>query len=280
VRPSKFPASRSSRPVLQWLAAIAAVGVAAFYGGYRYGLKRAARDAPRAAAAHRANDRPATTPANGAAKDVHFQPRNVTATSGNFLANPGFEDGDAGWRWLDWSQEWGPFEIGTARVASGTKAAHIPAHGGPLDRPTRVFGVVQEIVSAKFPSRISGSYFVDRWEPGGAKKAYIQVVIIAMRSQGSEPTMQLRYILDGVTEPPYRMSNARYVFVRKRAQPETGKWIDFQLDLAADYRRLWGEIPPDGTGYRVLFEARYDDKPAGGTVTDDVWYDDLFVGVP
>jgi hypothetical protein len=101
-----------------------------------------------------------------------------------------------------------------------------------------------------------------------------------MRPQGNEPTMQLRYILDGVTEQPYHMSNARYVFFHKRPQPQTGTWIDFQLDLTGDYRRLWGEVPPDGTGYRVLFEARYDDKPPGGTVTDDVWYDDLFVGVP
>jgi hypothetical protein len=204
----------------------------------------------------------------------------VTARTGNFLANAGFEEGEAGWKWLDWSSQWGKFEVAQARVATGAWAAHLAVHGGPADSRTRVFGVVQELVSPVFPTRISGRYFVERWEPGVARRAYVQLAILAMKPTRNASTMQLRYILDGVTEEPYHLSNAHYVFVRRRERPETGVWIDFALDVREDYRRLWGEVPPDGTGYRVLFEARYDDKPPGATVAIDVWYDDLFAGVP
>ena len=139
---------------------------------------------------------------------------------------------------------------------------------------------MQEIVSTKFPTRISGRYFVERWEPGLAKKVYVQVVIVAMQPKGEDPTMQIRYVLDGVTEQPYQLRNARYVFVRRRAYPETGTWIEFSLDVQEDFQRLWGQVPPDGTGIRIMFEARYDDKPAAGTIAADVYYDDLFVGIP
>ncbi|MBI5501529.1 MAG: hypothetical protein HY907_14885 [Deltaproteobacteria bacterium] len=258
------------------LVALVVVGAAAFYAGYRFGLSRAKTGVERA----KTERTPSAPPGKAAADDPHFEPRTVTVRAGNFLENAGFESGETGWKWLEWSNQWGKFEVGEGRAAAGDKAAHLAVHGGATDPATRVFGVVQELVSPVFPGRISGKYFVERWEPGGVRKAYIQVVIIAMRPQGDQPTMQLRYILDGVTEQPYQMSNARYVFVHRRAVPETGAWIDFSLDVLGDYRRLWGEVPPDGTGYRVLFEARYDDKPAGATVANDVWYDELFVGVP
>jgi hypothetical protein len=204
----------------------------------------------------------------------------VEAATGNFLSNPGFEEGDAGWHWLDWSQQWAPFEVAAGRAASGAKAAHLAVRGEAGGRPTRVFGVVQELAPRVFPSRISGRYFVERWEPGEARKAYLQAVIIAMVPLGDMPSMQIRYILEGVTEQPYQMSNAKYHFVHRRARPEVGRWVDFSVDVRDDYRRLWGRVPPDGTPFRVLFEARYDDKPAPGVVAADVWYDDLFVGLP
>ncbi|MBI5488931.1 MAG: hypothetical protein HY905_16475 [Deltaproteobacteria bacterium] len=281
MRPSRAPSHKPSQarrtlPVAHVLAALAVVGAGAFYAGYRYGLSRT-RPGVAQAKTERASTAP---PGKAASDDPHFAPRTVTVRTGNFLENAGFEGGESGWKWLDWSNQWGKFEVAEGRAATGSKAAHLAVHGGATDPGTHVFGVVQELVSPVFPRRISGKYFVERWEPGGARKAYIQVVIIAMRPQGKEPTMQLRYILDGVTEQPYHMSNARYVFVHRRPEPETGEWIDFSLDVVGDYRREWGEVPPDGTGYRVLFEARYDDKPAAATVANDVWYDDLFVGVP
>jgi len=281
MRPSRAPGPRSpfSRAVIgQTIGLLVVVGAGLFYAGYRWGLSRGARQAP--AVTERAHggsgtkrDAPAPT------GDPHLDPRVVTDTTGNFLENPGFEDGSAGWKWLDWSNDWAPFDIGEGRVASGTKAAHLAVRGEPGGPPTRVFGLVQELAPTAFPTRISGRYYVERWAPGTAKKAYTQVVIIAMQPRGDLPSMQLRYVLEGVTEQPYNMSNARYVFVHRRTQPELERWIDFALDVQGDYRRLWGEVPRDGTPFRVLFEARYDDKPLDGAVTNDVWYDDLFVGL-
>jgi len=170
--------------------------------------------------------------------------------------------------------------VDDTRAAAGARAARLAVYGRPEDRPTRVFGVVQELAPAAFPTRIAGRYFVERWAPGAAKKAYVQVVIIAMWPLGDMPSRQLRYVLEGVTEQPYQMSNARYVFVNRRTQPETGRWLEFSLDVQQDYRRLWGDVPPDGTPFRVLFESRYDDKPLGSPVDNVVYYDELFVGVP
>ncbi len=282
MRPSRAPGARSpfGRGVVgQTIGLLVVVGAGAFYGGYRWGLSRGAEQASRAAP-ERPHEAPDTKrDARASTADPHFRPRVVTDTTINYLENPGFEDGSAGWKWLDWSGEWAPFDIGGDRVASGAKAAHLAVRGEPGGPKTRVWGAVQELAPTVFPTRISGRYYVERWEPGAAKKAYAQVVIIAMQSRGDLPSMQLRYILEGVTEQPYNMSNARYVFVHRRTQPELERWIDFSLDVQGDYRRLWGEVPRDGTPFRVLFEARYDDKPPDGTVTSDVWYDDLFVGL-
>lgn len=278
------PQARQQPAVGLLVLLVLAVGAGGFYAGSRYGrggpdggpaVPRPVSLPPRPTPATPA---PAGVPPSPTAE--HFRPRTVTEVSGNFLANPGFEAGDDGWKAMEWSENWGRFEIGSAHVSTGTKAVHLAALGAPPGPPTRVFGVVQEIVSPRFPTRVSGRYYVERWEPGAARKAYLQVVVIALEARSGVPTMQLRYILGGVTEQPYEMSNARYVFVESRSAPALGAWVDFSLDVESDYRRLWGAVPRDGTGYRVLFEARYDDKPPGAAVALDVWYDDLFVGIP
>ena len=255
-------------------------GAVAGWAGYQLGLRKGTEDAAPVAGPPTSRAKNPDRPAPGTPGDKHFRPRTVAARTGNFLENAGFEDGATGWSWLDWSNDWAPFTVDDTRAAAGTRAARLAVYGRPEDRPTRVFGVVQELAPAVFPTRISGKYFVERWEPGGAKKAYVQVVVIAMWPFGDMPSRQLRYVLDGVTEQPYQMSNARYVFVNRRVQPETGRWLEFSLDVQQDYRRLWNDVPPDGTPFRVLFESRYDDKPLGSPVDNVVYYDELFVGVP
>ena len=287
MRPSRAQASGSSRlpqtsrnRALDIVVSAVVTGAVAGWVGYQLGLRQGTKDAAPVAGPPRTGTPDPEPHRQAAAGDPHFKPRTVEARTGNFLANAGFEDGTTGWSWLDWSNDWAPFAVDELRAAAGTRAAHLTVTGRPQDRPTRVFGVVQELAPAVFPTEISGRYFVERWEPGGAKKAYVQVVIIAMWALGDLPSRQLRYILEGVTEQPYNMSNARYVFVNRRAQPETGRWLDFKLDVQGDYRRLWGDVPPDGTPFRVLFESRYDDKPLGSEVRNVVFYDELFVGVP
>jgi len=259
------------------LLAVAAAVAVGFYSGYRYARRSAsghARPAP-------LSSTPATAPTAPARSTApHMNARPVAATTGNWLVNPGFEQGAEGWKWLDWSQEWGPFEIADGIATSGSKSAHLAVRGEPGGRPTHVFGVVQEIAPQVFPERMSGRYRVDRWEPGDARKVYLQAVVIATHPEGTLPSTQVRYILEGVTVPPYDMSNARYRFFHSRAQPPMSQWIDFSLPVRQDFLQLWGKVPPPGTALRVLFEARYDDKPAGGSVAADVYYDDLFIGVP
>lgn len=275
---SRQPAAARNRALDVVVSAVVA-GALAGWVGYQLGLRQGAEGAAPVAGPPRPRT-PETDRRKPSAGDQHFQPRTVAERTGNFLQNAGFEDGERGWTWLDWSNDWSPFAVSDVRAAAGTRAAQLAVRGGPEDRPTRVFGVVQELAPPVFPTRITGRYFVERWEPGAAKKAYVQVVVIAMWPLGDLPSRQLRYVLDGVTEQPYNMSNARYVFVHRRTQPETGRWLDFALDVQQDYRRLWGDVPPDGTPFRVLFEARYDDKPLGAQVDNVVFYDELFVGVP
>lgn len=206
--------------------------------------------------------------------------RPVAATRGNFLDNPGFEEGSTGWKWLDWSSNWAPFDVVQGTAAGGDRSARLAVRGAPGDPETRVWGVVQEIAPEAFPERISGRYRIDRWEPGAARKMYLQAVVISLHPEGPLPSTQVRYVLEGVTEPPYRMSNARYRFANRRPAPPQGEWIEFSLPVKRDFLDLWGKIPPPGTALRVLFEARYDDKPRTGMAAADVYYDDLFVGVP
>ncbi|MDI7269094.1 MAG: hypothetical protein QME96_13985, partial [Myxococcota bacterium] len=216
----------------------------------------------------------------GPARAPQVEARPVKKTTGNFLADPGFEEGGAGWKWLEWSREWAPFRVVDGFGASGARSAALEVRGGPGDGRTRVWGVVQEIAPEVFPPVVSGKYRVGRWEPGAARKVYVQAVVISMHAQGMLPSTQVRYVLDGVTEQPYDMSNARYRFVHRRSAPPIGEWIDFSLPVRADFLELWGRLPPPGTPLRVLFEARYDDRPADASVAADVYYDDLFVGVP
>lgn len=277
--PSRQPRAPRNRALEIVVSAVVA-GAVAGWVGYQLGLRKGAEDAAPVAGAPTSRAKSPDRPASGTPGDTHFRPRTVAARTGNFLENAGFEDGSTGWSWLDWSNDWAPFTVDDTRAAAGTRAARLAVHGRPEDRPTRVFGVVQELAPAVFPTQITGRYFVERWAPGAAKKAYVQVVIIAMWPLGDMPSRQLRYVLEGVTEQPYQMSNARYVFVNRRVQPETGRWLEFSLDVQQDYRRLWNDVPPDGTPFRVLFESRYDDKPLGSQVDNVVYYDELFVGVP
>ncbi len=89
-------------------------------------------------------------------------------------------------------------------------------------------------------------------------------------------TMQLRYIVAGLAEPPYRnVLNARYVMAGTRV-PFEGQWIHFTARPVRDFKRAYGWVPEDFEAIEVFFEVRYDDP-----VTDanhpvaDVYWDDM-----
>ena len=91
------------------------------------------------------------------------------------------------------------------------------------------------------------------------------------------PNYQIRYYLAGLERPHFVLQNARFKFVGRGA-PELDRWVRFEIPVKEDFRQLWGVVPSGYEYLRVLFEARWDDKPAGAGVRADVYYDDLYLG--
>lgn len=198
----------------------------------------------------------------------------------NLFVNPGFELGEQPWFSMS-TQAWGsPFRVSDAVAHSGQHSALLEMSAASGATGDRVFGVVQEIIPGQFPELLSGYYWVEDWARG-TEKQYLQFVVIVMGATGlpgNFPNYQIRYLLAGIDEPPFQISNARFVFVGKD-EPVTGRWVYFERNLRDDFEELWGALPEMFLQIRILFEVRYDDKPAGsGEVKADVFYDDLYVG--
>jgi hypothetical protein len=154
----------------------------------------------------------------------------------------------------------------------------------------KVFGVLQELRPQRFPDLVSGWYRVESWEKGAdVTDLYLQFVAILwghpeaprlVYPDAPNPAIknvQLRYYLAGVAEPPFALANARLAFVT-RELPVEGRWSRFEIHLLRDFERAWGKVPSDYEFLRLLFEARWDNKPVGSRIHADVYYDDLFVG--
>jgi len=82
----------------------------------------------------------------GCAWFLASQPSTPPGFHGNLLANPGFEEGRAGWTYPTDSPYWGNFEVVEAPVRWGRKAVHLRLRAGPEDRSnaTWIPGVMQE----------------------------------------------------------------------------------------------------------------------------------------
>ncbi len=211
---------------------------------------------------------------------------------GNLLANPGFEAGREGWHHLADNPNWGDFAIVDAPVRSGARAAHLPLRweSGRAGQPARVYGVIQEPSPEAFPDVVSGWYRVERWSRESEETLlYLQVVVIVWGDPRTPELVetdlppervtnyQLRYYLAGLERPAFRLVNAKLVFVR-RGPPPIGSWVYFELPVKRDFERLWGVAPEGYDSVRLLFEARWDDKPEGSGVHADAYFDDLFFG--
>jgi hypothetical protein len=216
-----------------------------------------------------------------------------TGFHGNLLANPGFEEGEEGWTYPVESPYWGKFEVVEAPVRSGRRAAHMRLRAGPEDQTHAawILGVMQEPVPERFPDVMGGWYRVDRWEKDAdATHLYLQAVAIVWTSKAASVVnpanpaaneglmnYQLRAYLAGLTEPPFLLSNARVTFVSKEL-PVLGRWTYFEVPVREEFERQWGSAPTGYDKLRLLFEARWDDRPAGSRVEADAYFDDLFVG--
>lgn len=212
---------------------------------------------------------PAPTPQPGAGADV---PENV-------FENGSFEQGEAPWISLT-TEAWG------ARFRLTDEVAHSGSHGALLEMRapsevdgTKVFGVVQEVSPSEFPEVLSGYYRVNSWERGTPKQ-YLQFAVVVFGSTNLTAEFsnhQIRYLLAGIGEPPFRISNARFVFVGTD-EPRVGEWVYFERPIREDFREAWDAVPEGFSSIRVLFEVRYDDKQPGSELASDVVYDDLYMG--
>ncbi|RME07327.1 MAG: hypothetical protein D6812_00360, partial [Deltaproteobacteria bacterium] len=165
----------------------------------------------------------------------------IVRPPGNWLIDPDFEGGGRGWFVLP-NRGWHPFTIRRGRAFSGEASAHLSLAVVSGRGETAIFGLVQEIERPHtLPDRVSGHYYVERWERG-TRWQYLQFVVIAFLPGGGN--RQIRYILAGIERPPFRLRNARFCFVARQSAPPLHRWVSFSRDLREDWRRYWGEIPP------------------------------------
>jgi hypothetical protein len=207
----------------------------------------------------------------------------------NMFHNPGFESGREPWCSLH-AGEVPPFEVSQDYAHSGESSAllqmRVPAEE---EGNAKVFYLVQEVMPEEFPDLISGYYRVENWTKGTPKQ-YLQFVVILCREEGGlecaggatnlpgDHNHQIRYPLAGISEEPFAISNAYFVFLSKD-EPKEGEWVYFERNIKQDFEELWGAVPEGFDKMRILFEVRYDDKQAGTDPAEaDVYYDDLYMG--
>jgi hypothetical protein len=198
---------------------------------------------------------------------------------GNSLRNPGFEEGPDGWAALT-TEAWEPhFDVSETAAHSGTHAAYLAMRTDASTPATRIWGVAQEVSPGAFPEELKGFYRVDNWQRGTGNQ-YLQAVVIvfgATNRPDGFPNHQIRYILAGIEAPPFSIANARYIFLGP-PEPVQGQWIEFQRNVAEDFRQQWGDVPTGFSTVRLLFEVRFDNKGSDERPSADVYYDDLYFG--
>jgi hypothetical protein len=213
----------------------------------------------------------ASKPASPPGDDSDLTPTH----GGNFFGNPGLEHGREPWFSLKEPQ----FIRSTERAHLGEASALLRMRDGPDTQGTKVYYLVQEVRPARFPETVSGYYRVENWRRCTPKQ-YLQFVVIVFGAEnlpGDYTNHQIRYLLAGISDEPFLISNAHFVFLT-RDKPVADQWVPFTVDVGDDFRRLWGAIPEQYENIRVLFEVRWDDKVPGETCEADVYYDDLYIG--
>jgi hypothetical protein len=199
----------------------------------------------------------------------------------NLFHNGGLEAGEEPWCTAHPGEPTTKFQVSEDVAHSGHSSAllrmRVPAEEAGK---AKVFYLVQEVTSEQFPELISGYYRVEDWTKGTPKQ-YLQFVVVAFdvaNLPGGYPNHQMRYPLAGISEEPFAIANAHFVFIGKE-EPVTGEWVYFERNIKQDFEELWGAAPEGFSKIRVLFEVRYDDKEAGPAPAEaDVYYDDLYMG--
>jgi len=201
------------------------------------------------------------------------------SADGNWLANPGFEQGAEPWITLH-PQEGVGFTLSTDYAHSGADSAHLAMHDAADASGSKVYYLVQEVKPGEFPDVVRGFYRVQNWQKNTPRQ-YLQFVCIAFGPKNFPATVsnyQIRYPIAGIDSTPFQINNAYFVFL-SRKPPVEGEWVPFEAHIKDDFLRLWGKVPEGFDKLRLLFEVRYDKKTAGdGPANADVYYDDLYIG--
>ena len=199
----------------------------------------------------------------------------------NVFHNPGFESGEDPWCTAHPGEPTTKFQVSGNYAQSGESSAllrmRVPAEE---QGKAKVFYLVQEVTPQEFPELISGYYWVENWTRGTPKQ-YLQFVVVVFdvtNLPGGYSNHQIRYLLAGISEEPFPIANAYFVFLSKE-DPRTGEWVYFERNIKQDFEQLWGAAPEGFSKMRLLFEVRYDEKQAGPAPANaDVYYDDLYMG--
>lgn len=208
-----------------------------------------------------------------------------SARDSNLFANPSFEDGTES-PWFNYAERtpnWAPFSVVEGGYNSD-RASLLDLDSDDPDQPAQriIHGVIQETPAPEFPRYISGAYKVDEWERGTTNQ-YLQLVVIVWNAKTLPkgfrlPNYQIAIPLAGITQPPFRMLNRRFVMGCPE-EPAVGEWVEFEYDIQLQFEREWGLTPSDYEYLRVFFEVRYDgradDEPRA---LAHVRFDDLYLG--
>jgi hypothetical protein len=195
----------------------------------------------------------------------------------NLVRNPSFEDETA------WSSRrhpgWHPFAVTKRRARTGGASAVTALERHPVTDGAQIWGAVQAFEIRKLPRTIGVWYRVEDWKQA-VERQYAQVVVMIhdrrLERLTSQPQMQVRYVLAGLSEPPYPDPvNGRYIMAGPK-KPKKGRWIHFERDLVADFVKAWGWYPENFQKLEIFLEARYDEPvPETAEISGEVYWDDV-----
>jgi hypothetical protein len=196
-------------------------------------------------------------------------------TTGNLLANGGFEGGLAPW-YIPGGPAWEPGVVSSAAARSGKTSLHCALRAPAGERQQKRWGAMFAVGAVPFPRHVSLFYRADRWVAGSA----LQYVLFAVLIGAGDVSYQIRYFLCGPSAIPYNeQGNVRFFLVAK-GPPALGTWTRFSTDLHRDFTERWGRVPHNFETLQVAVEARYEplSGPLDRSIAADVYFDDVYVG--
>jgi hypothetical protein len=201
------------------------------------------------------------------------------APSRNLFQNPSFEEGKTDWYVRKENPGWNDFEVTSERARLGRHSARLRMTRQSDPPPSRIWGMIQDVEIDKIPGEMSFWYRVENWQQS-VRKQYLQAVVMVhgrnILPETGDDTVQLRYILCGLNEPPYAgVRNARYLMAGTLDPTMIqGKWIHFRTNLRDDFLKAWGWLPQQFEKIEFFFEVRYDEPlPPAAAVGADVYWD-------